>query len=143
MVDIEVIETRLKLLGDYIKDLQPFQKLSPDEYSQDGIAQAVVERKLQLAIQVCLDIGSHILSEEGFREPEDNKDVFVILEEEGIIPADFLGNLIKMAKFRNILVHNYVRIDHKVVYDILRENLKDFDRFSNHIVEFVERSRNP
>lgn len=62
-------------------DLKPFQKLSAEEYKRDRIAQAVVERKLQLAIQICLDIGSHIVAEQGFREPEDNKDVFVILNE--------------------------------------------------------------
>lgn len=47
------------MLGDCIADLKPFQKLSIEEYGKDRIAQAVVERKLQLAAEICLDIGSH------------------------------------------------------------------------------------
>lgn len=54
------------------------------------------------------------------------------------MPDDFLENLINMAKFRNILVHDYVPIDHEIVYSVLKNNLDDFDRFSKLIVGWSE-----
>lgn len=88
-----------------------------------------------------MDIGSHVIAEQGFREPEDNKDIFVILNEEGLVPDNFLENLINMAKFRNILVHDYMRIDPEIVYTVLKNNLGDFDRFSKLIVGWIESLR--
>lgn len=34
-----------------------------------------------------------------------------------------------MVAFRNILSHEYVKIDKKMVYDIMINNLSDFERF--------------
>jgi len=110
-----------------------------EQYMNDRMAQAVVERWLQLSAQICLDIASHIISEEGFREPKDNQDMFVILNEEGIIPEDLIADLTGMARFRNVLVHMYAELDQRKVYAALTEHLGDFDRFAKSIVKFLEK----
>jgi uncharacterized protein YutE (UPF0331/DUF86 family) len=110
-----------------------------EQYTNDRVSQAVVERWLQLSAQICLDIANHIISEEGFREPKDNQDMFVILNEEGIIPEDFIADLTGIARFRNVLVHMYAELDQTKVYAALTEHLEDFDRFAKLIVKFLER----
>jgi len=59
--------------------LQELQSVSFKEYQENKLIRKAVERTLHTAIEVCLDIGHHIISEEGFRSPEDNKDVFIVL----------------------------------------------------------------
>lgn len=65
--------------------------------------------------------------------------MFVILNEEYIIPEDFIADLTGIARFRNILVHMYAELDQAKVYAALTEHLGDFDRFAKVIVNFLER----
>jgi uncharacterized protein YutE (UPF0331/DUF86 family) len=37
--------------------------------------------------------------------------------------------MIRMSKFRNVIVHDYVRVDPTIVVQILREHLEDFTRW--------------
>lgn len=129
----------MKLLDGYIDDLRQLQSVDFAEYTENKFIHRTVERTLHLAIEACLDIGRHIISQERFRTPEDNKDVFVILYEESIIASELLEKLIAMAGFRNIIVHSYARIEHEIVFAILSHRLEDFDRFARHIVRYLQK----
>jgi len=135
-----VLRERLRLLAEYVSDLRELQGADPQTYSEDKLLRRAVERTLHLAIEACLDIGQHIIAREGFRLPEDNKDVFAVLGENGILPDTLLPELIAMARFRNLIVHDYARIDDQIVLDILRQRLGDFDAFAQAIVRYMEAS---
>ena len=95
-------------------------------------------RPLYSAAEASLDIGQRIIAQEGFRTPDDNKDVFVVLSEENVIPAELLPDLIRMARFRNLIVHDYARIDNQIVHTMLKERLGDFDRYAQVILRYLE-----
>jgi len=42
-----------------------------------------------------------------------------------------------MAGFRNILVHDYIDLDREIVYDIIKNNLKDIENFREIVVNYV------
>jgi uncharacterized protein YutE (UPF0331/DUF86 family) len=126
------------LLDEYIKDLRELQKVNFDEYEENKLIRRAAERTLHLAVEACLDIGQHIIAREGFRTPEDNKEIFVILNEEGILPAEILPNTVAMARFRNLIVHDYARIDNAAVFGILKRRLGDFDAFARAIITYME-----
>jgi uncharacterized protein YutE (UPF0331/DUF86 family) len=94
-----------------------------------------VERTLHLAVESCLDIASHLISAEGLREPRDNKDIFAVLGEANYLPEDLVTRLMKMAQFRNILVHDYTRLDAEVIWGILERDLDDLKNFMLTITE--------
>lgn len=54
-----------------------------------------------------------------------------------IIPQDFANRILPMAGLRNILVHEYSKIDLNIIYRQL-QNLDDFRTFQKHIIEFLE-----
>lgn len=141
MVDEDVILERLRLLRDYVSDLQAEQGVSLQRYLDDKMLRRYVERTLQTAVQVCLDIGHHIISYEGFRYPADNRDVFAVLAEEKIVPGDLLPRLQDMAGFRNILVHEYAALDDTAVYGVLKKRLGDFNEFAKAITRYLEKAR--
>jgi len=134
-----VIEERLRLLREYLRDLRAEQDVTFEQYREDKKLRRFVERTLQIAVEACLDIGNHIIAREGFRYPEDNKDIFQVLYEEGLIPKELLPRLIKMAGFRNLMVHEYAKIDDAAVYGILKKRLGDFDEYARAIVAYLER----
>lgn len=128
------------MLAERVSDLKAVQGIALDEYESNKILRGYVERTLQVSVQICLDIGSRLIAEFGFRHPEDNRDVIVVLGEEGIVPDDFLPHLLNMAGFRNLIVHDYARVDNLAVYGILKDHLDDFDRYARLVIDWLERT---
>jgi uncharacterized protein YutE (UPF0331/DUF86 family) len=118
--------------------LRQWQAVDLETYLENKLIRRAVERTLHLAVQVCLDIGQHLIAQRGFRMPEDNKDVFVVLGDEGVISEDLLPRLVTMAQFRNLIVHDYARIDNQVVFGILKRRLGDLDAFAQAIVLYLQ-----
>lgn len=146
MGDVDaVVAERLKRLAEYVDELQEYRRkaTSFQVYQENTMLRRAVERTLQIAVESCLDIGRRLIALEGFRFPEDNKDVFQVLAEEGVVPQELLPALLDMARFRNIVVHNYAKLDDARVYGILKKRLGDFDAFARAIVEYLtEKSGN-
>jgi uncharacterized protein YutE (UPF0331/DUF86 family) len=83
-----------------------------------------------MLIEACIDIANHIISYEGYREPMSNKDTFQVLAEEKILDKKLAERLKKMAQFRNVIVHDYVRIKPEIVYTVLQSHLNDILEFA-------------
>ncbi|MBL7202109.1 MAG: DUF86 domain-containing protein [Anaerolineae bacterium] len=137
----DVIANRLKHLAECLDELRSFSvhARSFEAYRANRMLRRAVERTLQVAIETCLDIGSHLISAEGFRYPETNREVFAILHEEGVLTDQATECLLQMAAFRNILVHEYVRVSDPIVYRVLKERLGDLEGFAHEVVLWIER----
>lgn len=138
MVDKTLILKKLSELEQYLLQINEFSDITTAEYSSDWKAQRIVDRTLQMMIETCLDIAGHIISNEGYRVPESYADMFNVLQENAIISEALLSALNKMAKFRNIVVHHYDKIDPGIVITILRNNLGDFNRFKTAIITYLK-----
>lgn len=124
MVDKDVVKNKLINLEEYISDLSKYKSLTIDEYNEDKILQRYLERTLHLAVESILDIGSHIISDERMGSPNNNSDIIKILAERKVIKSN-KDKYIKMAQFRNIIVHDYAQIDPEVILGIINNNLED------------------
>lgn len=113
---------------------------SVEAYLGNPRIKRAVERSLQVAVKICLDIGRRIIALEGLRYPADNQDIFRVLVEAHIIPDRMLPTLLNMARFRNLLVHEYARIDDAQVYAILQQRLSDFDAFADSVRQYMQSS---
>lgn len=123
----------LKLDG-YVRHLRQLQHAPLAEYLDDENLQAIVERRLQLAIQVCMDIANYLIAQLGLISPDEPENIFVLLGQEAIIAPDLAQRMKGMVRFRNILVHDYLDIDHTIVYSSLTAELSDFDQFAQAII---------
>jgi len=90
-----------------------------------------------VAIESAIDVCNHIISQNGYRAPEDYADTFQVLADHGAFDSSFVKDLKEMAKFRNRLVHLYWEVDDEQVYEILQTRLDDFKTFLDNIAEFL------
>ena len=137
MVKREVVLSRIDKLKEYLKYLSYVKNYTKEQYLNDPMIYASTERFLHLAIECVIDIGNHVISDMRYRKPESNKDIFRVLFENNVIEENLKENLSNMAGFRNILVHDYLKLDRAIVYDIVLYNLKDIERFVKIIVEYI------
>lgn len=132
MVDREVIEKRLFKLEQTLRKLKEMSTVSWDDYIKDEGVQDRVERNLQIAAQACIDIGSHVIADREFRPPYGYGDIFTVLLEEGLLPETLANTMKQIAGFRNVLVHDYLDVDPKIVYESLKK-MNDFKKFAEYV----------
>jgi uncharacterized protein YutE (UPF0331/DUF86 family) len=137
MVKVEVIRKRLNSLDEYLNILRGLQKYSMDEFHSSPEIYGSVERFLQLAVETTIDIGNHITSALGLGEVNWYSDVATLMEEKGYITVELRERWIKMIGFRNILVHDYLEVDRKIVYGVLQNRLDDLEELKRAFAEFL------
>ena len=138
MVDKTLILRKLTELEEYLGQVREYTSITIDRYSKDWKAQRVVERTLQMMIEICADIAGHIISDKGYRVPATYADTFRVLYENGILNKDLFETMEKMAKFRNIIVHHYDKVDTEIVIGILKKDLKDFSAYKDAIINILK-----
>ena len=129
MVNIEIIKWRLNQLSISLNKIERFEELSLEEYLQDDIIQDVVEYNLFIAINMMVDIATHIVVDNNIGNPETLGEAFNILNKEKYLSDDEAKIYRNMVGLRNILSHEYLKIDKKIIYDILQNNLIDIKKF--------------
>jgi uncharacterized protein YutE (UPF0331/DUF86 family) len=82
-----------------------------------------------MAIETCLDIASHVLADRGQGAPSTYAETFETLVRAGLMSPGLGRVMVEMTGFRNVIVHEYTRIDADIVVRILRDHLEDFRRF--------------
>lgn len=81
-----------------------------------------------------------IIVAEGFRLPEESAGIFIILGKEKVLPKKFAEDFAPIARFRNLLVHEYVKIDMRKVYVYLQNEIVNFDKFAKAVIRYVNRT---
>ena len=143
----ERIKEHLKRLNQYRLQLEELRGQDLRDLHKDAIIRAATERTLHLAVESCINIGNRLISliqfEKPVETPETYADIFLELHRLGILERDLADQLVKMAKFRNRLVHLYWEVDEDVIYQILQNNLGDLEKFQEKIVNyFNKKARN-
>ena len=137
MVNRNVLTARLERLREYLDILKAVQGYDVKRFAADPFIHGTAERNLHLAIECLLDIGNHVISDRGYPKPESYADIFRILNERGLIPDQLFADLEGMAAFRNVLVHDYLRLDREKVFGIVREKLESMEELAGIFAEML------
>ena len=126
MVNSEIFRKRLGKIEEYLSILDRLRKYTIDEFVGDPERYGSAERFLHLSIEAINDLGNHMIADLNLGEVNWQSDIPKILFERGYLSSELQDKWIKMIGFRNVLVHEYLNIDHELVYNVLQNNLGDF-----------------
>ncbi|MBX3274564.1 MAG: DUF86 domain-containing protein [Sandaracinaceae bacterium] len=127
MTDADLVAKKLAFVETCVRELRTLARV--DVIEHDLRERRFVEHTLQIAIQACQDVASHIVSDERLGEPRTNQALFGALEEAGWIDAPLALSLRRAVGLRNILVHGYSAVDPAVVRDVVEHHLDDLLAF--------------
>ena len=137
VVDRDLILRKLADLDLYLTQLAPYRELDVAGYNADWRTQRIVERTLHLAIETCMDVADHIVADRRLKVPETGAATFESLGEAKMLPPELATSLARMVGFRNILVHDYARVDPAIVVRVLRTDLSDLERFRDAVLALL------
>ena len=126
------IQRKLALLDDQVQMLRQHTKgVSFEEFEKSWAMRSMAERAIQVAAEILIDIAERIIALEKAGPVATSANAMEKLEELGVI--DSADPYRSIVRFRNLIVHEYERIDPKVLYSIITDNLDDFLAFRDEI----------
>jgi uncharacterized protein YutE (UPF0331/DUF86 family) len=133
----EVIRRRLQKVDEYLGILEGLRCYDLNDFLANPERYGSAERFLQLTIEALLDTGSHVIAELELGAIETYSDIPRILAKSGYVDRDLAERWIRIIGFRNILVHDYLDIDRKVVHEVLQHQLKDLRVTKQALAQFL------
>ena len=135
-MDRQVIDQKLESLRRCLLRIQEKFPADAAELQSNFDLQDIIALNLSRAVQLTVDIGSHIISTMNMPAPETMGQTFEILAQQKVLPANMADQLKKSVGFRNIAVHNYEAINWQIVHSIVREHLQDFTEFAKAVADW-------
>ncbi|WP_416237348.1 type VII toxin-antitoxin system HepT family RNase toxin [Thermoanaerobacter sp. RKWS2] len=136
---IETINSKIKELQKNLILLKKVsQEVNKENIKEDMLKYWGIERGIQISIECVIDIANIIISSLGLEKPDTYRETVLLLGKSNILPENFAKNISNMISFRNILVHDYMKIDEKVIVDILKNHLDDFVKYIYYINKWIE-----
>lgn len=125
----DLIRARCAEIDSSLSRLEEFRRLPRERFLSNQDALDVACYRLLIAIEAALALCFHVSAKRLHQVPEEYAGCFSALEQAGLIPEDLSSRLQRMARFRNLLVHVYWKIDYEQVYDVITTRLDDLRAF--------------
>jgi uncharacterized protein YutE (UPF0331/DUF86 family) len=139
-LQIDKIEKNISLIQEFLSHLKNLSEIPEKEFlSSTTNSDAAAESYLRRSLEVIFDTGRYILSKiYGFKDIEYKK-IALELGKKKIVSINYSETLIKMAGYRNRMVHLYYEVSPKEIYDILKYHLTDIEQFIEEIANFIKK----
>ncbi|MCS3918909.1 DUF86 domain-containing protein [Fervidibacter sacchari] len=139
MVDRERILGKMAELDGYLNELRQILPKSFDDYVRSIEKRRACERLLQIAVEAVIDICAMLVQGLRLGLPAEEDDVFEKLAQHGVLSQKMVETLRRMKGFRNILVHEYGRVDDRIVFDVAVNRLCDFEDFKREVLATLQK----
>src|SRR5262249_46128504 len=136
-LDPDVIRSRCAEIEEAVIRLEQIAIRSREQFLEDRDSQDIACYRLLVGIEAALALCYHVSTQRLRKAPEDYAACFAVLADADVVPADLAGRLQQMARFRNLLVHIYWKLDYGRVYDIVQKDIADLRRFASTMAALV------
>lgn len=139
--DKEKISSKLDVIQSHRVLLDDFVEMSFEDFTSDtpdfAVKYDACLYRLQVALQAVLDVTQYLASCTSDLVYKENKDAFDILAHEKIISKELAERFKTAIGVRNILVHQYEQVEPEIIYNIIKNDLGDFDKFVDEVSAYL------
>jgi len=137
LVDRGLVTVKAGKVRKHLRRVEDKRGSSIEAFLDDPDRQDIVSFNLQMAIQSCIDIAAHVVSDEGMGVPGSINEIFYLLEESSFLSHEITEKMVRATGFRNLLVHEYGKIDLKQVFEIAHHHIGDLNEYLIFIFEKI------
>jgi uncharacterized protein YutE (UPF0331/DUF86 family) len=136
-LDIQKIKFRISEIQESLLEIRKYIAMPEKDFWQDHRNILAIEQLLLRAIEASGSICLHFAVKKLKKGVDSFSQCFELMLENGLVDKNLSENLIRMSRFRNLLVHKYWNIDEKRVYEYAKNNLADFEKFISSIKQQI------
>lgn len=137
-IDKELIVKKLDFLNAHLSAVSRME-FNEESFVENADIHDLVTFRLQQAVETCIDIAAHLITQLDIPRKETAKDAFLLLGEQKIITKQLAEKLGKAADFRNRVVHGYNNFDFHLLFKDYKDDLKDLYQFAAEVFHFLDR----
>lgn len=130
MVNKNILERKLEFIDKHLMRVEQHRRISLPALLEDQSMQDVVEYNLFQTINHLIALMEHIVVDEGYGMPQSAYDGAQLLKVKRILTAADCDVMRQMIGFRNVIGHDYIHLDKKIVYRVLIKGTKDIRRIA-------------
>lgn len=135
-MDNDVIYNKINIIERCLIRIKEVYDNNPQNL-EDYTKQDSIIFNIQRAVEASIDISMHIVSKRKLGIPQNSRDAFEVMHNNGLLSDKLLKNIKGMIGFRNIAVHNYQKLNLKVIEQVIENNLVDFEEFISEIIKVI------
>ena len=135
MVDPNLILAKAGSVRSHLNRVLEKRNVDLNGFIEDIDSQEIILFNIQAAVQNCIDIAAHIISAEGFGVPGSTTEMFFILGENSYLDNNLTQKMVKAVGFRNLIVHEYGKIELEQVYEIAQNDVNDLNEYLKEILK--------
>ena len=133
MVDREVVAAKVAAIRDAVDRVRRTLPPTAGELAADRDRREIVALNLLVALQSCLALAAHWLADEGRQVPQSYRAVMLSLAEEGVLEVGLARRLGDAAGLRNLIAHQYARLDWERIHVLASQRLGDLEDFCSEL----------
>ena len=135
MIDKDLVLAKAGKVDSHLRRIREKKAVTLEEFLGDLDRQESILFNMQMAIQSCIDIAAHVISDEEMGVPGSTNEMFYMLQENSWLSPELTEKMVAAVSFRNLIVHEYDNVDLKRVYDIAQQDISDLEDFLKAIVK--------
>ncbi len=138
-LNVEKVYAKFRDITESIERLKAFKDISLDEFLEDRDKRDIASFRLIVATEAAIDLCLHISAKKLGTVAEEYAACFKLLADKGLIDEALASRLGRMARFRNLLVHQYWEKDYSRLYEIITgPDLEDLEGFVSQVGLLIE-----
>ncbi len=135
---IRKIKDKLDVLEKYHSEL--VEDLPSEEiFVAQRVPRRALEKTVEIIADTIVDLAMIVISAKDYDKPAEQAEAVTILEKNKVISSNLSGKIKDLVRFRNLLVHQYAKIDEKREYENISEDHQDVVDFIKEIDTFLRR----
>lgn len=135
MIDKDIVLNKADKVTHHIRRIKKKRDVTLEEFLSDLDLQEIIMFNIQMAVQNCIDLAAHIISDEELGIAGSTNEMFYILQENGYLSTELADKMVAAVGFRNLIVHEYGKIDLKQVYEIVQSDIDELEMFLKTILQ--------
>jgi len=129
-VDRLIVERKLDSLRRCLARVASKTPAAVEILERDVDLQDVLTLNLSRAVQICVDLAAHMLTDLHLPPPGTMGEAFDRLAQADVIGTDLALAMKKAVGFRSVAVHAYDRINWHIVFAIARDGTRQLEQFA-------------
>ena len=138
MIDRRRVEHLVNYVQEMLNRLQSQGGKGFEEFAEDFQAVDASLYELQTMLEAISDIAMHVVAGANLGSPNSRPEAIEMLAKTGIIPQGLAEKVSQAVRMRNIIVHHYPRVNLRIVYDVIQNDLGDIVDFCAEIANYLD-----
>lgn len=115
-----------------------FQEVDEKASFSTSIDKLALERIVHVIIEAIIDVGNSMIDGFIMRDPGSYHDIIDILIDEKVIPEEDESSYKELIDLRQMLVQNYLKVDHEEMKRVVDTHKDVLRKFSHHIRTYLD-----